>query len=82
MKLRFTMVKRKIIGGIGNKMTKIEELEVELKGRVQGVNFRWMTKRFADKLGLKGYVMNKEDGSVFLTVQRITSPSSGNPFFL
>ena len=50
-------------------MTKIEELEVELKGRVQGVNFRWMTKRFADKLGLKGYVMNKEDGSVFLTVQ-------------
>ncbi len=33
-------------------------------GKVQGVGFRWSTKSFADKLGIKGYVKNRSDGTV------------------
>ena len=37
---------------------------VRVYGIVQGVFFRANTKRVAEKLGLKGYVMNLPDGSV------------------
>lgn len=33
-------------------------------GRVQGVGFRWWTRREAEALGLRGTVRNREDGSV------------------
>ena len=33
-------------------------------GSVQGVNYRYYTKKTADSLGLKGYVKNNPDGSV------------------
>lgn len=33
-------------------------------GRVQGVGFRYSTQHEARRLGLKGYVKNKDDGSV------------------
>ncbi len=33
-------------------------------GVVQGVGYRWFTKRVADELGIKGYVRNMDDGSV------------------
>ena len=33
-------------------------------GRVQGVGFRWWTQRQAQRLGLRGYVANRPDGSV------------------
>lgn len=33
-------------------------------GYVQGVNFRWYTRRNALHLGLTGYVRNMSDGSV------------------
>jgi len=46
-----------------------EELKIEIFGRVQGVNFRWMIKNFADKNEIKGYVTNKEDGSVLIVIQ-------------
>ena len=39
-------------------------LKIEVYGRVQGVNFRNMTKNFADALELRGFVMNRDDGSV------------------
>lgn len=35
-----------------------------LTGRVQGVGFRWWTRRTAEDLGLRGTVRNCRDGSV------------------
>ena len=35
-----------------------------VRGRVQGVGFRWWTRRIADELGLRGSVRNLDDGSV------------------
>jgi acylphosphatase len=35
-----------------------------VRGRVQGVGFRWWTQRAASRLGLRGMVWNDGDGSV------------------
>lgn len=35
-----------------------------VRGRVQGVGFRWWTCRRAADLGLRGVVLNQADGSV------------------
>ena len=48
---------------------KIIELRINIFGRVQGVNFRWQTVRFAKKNDIRGYVINNEEGSVFLVAQ-------------
>jgi acylphosphatase len=35
-----------------------------VKGRVQGVGFRWFVQREAAELGLRGWVRNTDDGYV------------------
>lgn len=35
-----------------------------ISGRVQGVGFRWWTRRTAEELGLRGTVRNRRDGTV------------------
>jgi len=40
------------------------QVHLIISGRVQGVFFRANTKEVADRLGLKGYVRNTEDGNV------------------
>jgi len=54
-----------------------EEIEIEVRGRVQGIRFRKMIKRFADSTDLKGFVMNKKDGSVLTIAQGTEKDTSG-----
>ena len=35
-----------------------------VKGKVQGVSFRWFTVRAGRELGLNGYAKNRADGTV------------------
>jgi acylphosphatase len=42
----------------------IGALHVVVRGRVQGVGFRWFVRERARRLGLAGWVRNREDGSV------------------
>lgn len=39
-------------------------LHVVVRGTVQGVGFRWFTRRVARRLGLAGWVANRPDGTV------------------
>ena len=39
---------------------------ISVKGKVQGVWFRKYTQEKATQLGLVGFVMNKNDGSVYI----------------
>ena len=39
-------------------------LHVMVRGRVQGVGFRWFVRERARELRLKGWVRNTQDGSV------------------
>jgi acylphosphatase len=42
---------------------------VIIRGKVQGVFYRASTKDKAIELGIKGYVMNMDDGSVFMEAE-------------
>jgi len=39
-------------------------LYVVVRGKVQGVGFRWFVRERARALGLSGWVQNRDDGSV------------------
>jgi acylphosphatase len=41
-----------------------KNLAIVLRGRVQGVGFRWWSQREARRLGVRGTVQNRPDGSV------------------
>ncbi len=42
----------------------LKQLQLNIHGRVQGVYFRAATQREARRLGLTGWVKNRNDGSV------------------
>ncbi len=44
-------------------------IAIRFEGEVQGVGFRWTSKRLANQLGLTGWVRNEWDGSVSMELQ-------------
>ena len=44
-------------------------LALRFVGEVQGVGFRWVSRRVANELGLTGWVRNEWDGSVTMEIQ-------------
>lgn len=42
---------------------------ITVKGKVQGVYFRATTKAVANQLGVKGFVINQSDGSVYIEAE-------------
>lgn len=43
--------------------------QIRVYGKVQGVFFRASTKQKADELGVKGFVKNEPDGSVYVEAE-------------
>ena len=50
-------------------MSAQKRIKLVITGKVQGVGYRYSVKHKADSLGIKGYVQNQHDGSVFATAQ-------------
>ena len=48
-----------------------------VRGRVQGVGFRWFVEREAHILGISGWVRNNHDGSVEVMAQGTRDQLSG-----
>ncbi len=44
----------------------MKSLIIKIYGRVQGVGYRYFAQRQARKLGITGYIENKNDGSVYI----------------
>ena len=61
-------------------MTSDKQIEAKrylVRGRVQGVGFRWFVEREAHMLGIAGWVRNNHDGSVELLAQGTRDQLSG-----
>lgn len=46
-----------------------KHLNIQVYGKVQGVFYRDTTKAVADQLGVKGFVKNESDGSVYIEAE-------------
>jgi acylphosphatase len=55
----------------------IEARRFVVRGRVQGVGFRWFVEREAHILGIAGWVRNNHDGSVEVLAQGTHHQLSG-----
>src|ERR1700720_985537 len=55
----------------------IEARRFVVRGRVQGVGFRWFVEREAHILGIAGWVRNNHDGSVEILAQGTRDQLSG-----
>ena len=47
----------------------MKRIVIKVYGYVQGVFFRYTTRKIARKLGLTGYVKNMADGSVYIEAE-------------
>ena len=47
----------------------MKHISINVSGKVQGVFFRASTKTKADDLGVKGFVRNEPDGSVYIEAE-------------
>jgi len=47
----------------------MKHLDLIVSGRVQGVSYRAATKAVADQLGIRGFVMNRQDGTVYIEAE-------------
>jgi acylphosphatase len=47
----------------------MKRLTARISGRVQGVSFRYYTRREATRLGVRGWVRNEADGSVWVLAE-------------
>jgi len=43
-----------------------KHVKLKITGKVQGVGFRYYTQKAAKELGIKGFVKNEYDGSVYI----------------
>ena len=49
--------------------TAMKHLSILIEGTVQGVGFRWAVRSQANLLGVKGFVRNEVDGSVYIEAE-------------
>ena len=47
----------------------MKAIQINVKGKVQGVGFRYYTKQKAEECHIKGFVQNKADGSVYIEAE-------------
>ncbi|WP_299461816.1 acylphosphatase [uncultured Microscilla sp.] len=49
--------------------TNKKHYKISVIGKVQGVGYRAFAKSIADKLGVKGFVKNEHDGTVYMEAE-------------
>jgi len=47
----------------------MKHLNIHITGKVQGVYYRATTKAVADHLGVRGFIVNRPDGSVYMEAE-------------
>jgi acylphosphatase len=50
-------------------MTRMQRMHIVVRGRVQGIGFRWFVREAARDAGLSGWVRNRQDGAVELEAE-------------